>query len=193
MQIFGGKINEKISATVSNYKLNKEISDLESKKAALQRAVMNEIGALNAGIAQLYADIGRFIYERVTSGEAVELDDVADKFEKITELKQSITDKEAKAQEIMNRHEEELSLLRNLAQPQGVAPSMVGGAVCGACGALYQVGVDVFCGGCGGKLNSAPNAAPVPVGAAAEAHCKTCNAAYQEDVDTFCSGCGGRL
>ena len=96
-------------------KLNKDIADLESKKASLQRAIKNEISKLQAVISQLHTEIGRISYEHFFKNEKVLTDEIIEKFDKITELNESIAVKEAKIADIASKYDEEISLLRDLA------------------------------------------------------------------------------
>jgi len=190
-------ILDKINSTISRNKLHKEISDLENKKASLQRAVMNEINGINVNIGQICTEIGRDVYEYYsTSGEVTMLEDFGIKFEKISSLKKTIAEKEAKLTDITNRYDEELGLLKNLVLQEssvnfaGGVPSS--GAFCRTCNAAYKPGVDVFCGSCGSKTaDSAPVVSAAP--AAALTVCGSCGAPYQVGVDVFCGGCGNKL
>ena len=148
-----GKINDKINSKASNYKLNKEISDLENKKALLEQAVMNEIGNLQTVISQLYTEIGQITHERFLKSDKILTDEIFEKFDKIAELNESIEAKKVKIVDITSKYDEEISLLRGLAaEGASIAVHSTTTTLCKVCNTPYQADNDVFCGSCGNKL-----------------------------------------
>jgi len=145
MPLFG----DKVSNVMNEMKLNKEISDLESKKQALTRSLLNEVGSLKAVIQNKYTEIGYMAYTANEAGNFT-TEVLTDKFAEINATMATIAEKEAKINEICGRYDEEISLLRNLnSSSQGGNVASVGG--CPKCNTPVAVD-DMFCQGCGNKL-----------------------------------------
>ena len=150
MSLIGGKLGEKINSTMSNFKINKEIADLEGKKATLVRAVMNEINDLNTDIVQLYAKFGKYVYDCHVSGKDITSEKLTEGFGKVTQLKKFVSEREAKIKDITDKYDEELAMLRSLVVQPDAQPGS-GTMFCAACGGPNMVG-DSFCGKCGNKI-----------------------------------------
>ena len=139
-------------------KLMAEIESTEFKKQSIAAPLQNEIRMAQQKIDQLLHKIGSEVYGAHISG-AENAPDLKVHFDAISEQKTFIGEKEAKINEFASRYDEELNMLRaNLNQMMGMhahganAMGGAGKAFCGECGTQYNVGQDVFCGGCGNKL-----------------------------------------
>jgi len=138
---------------MSENKLKRDVSALESRKQALQASLANEILVINNSIAKKCSEIGMLMYEQhITDTPNLEI--FNEKFNEITEMKQQIAEKESKSLEIGTRYGEEIALLSNFTpQTQGATPTTAtSSAACKNCNAPYRGGEDVFCSECGNKL-----------------------------------------
>lgn len=150
-------------------KLQKEIENTEFKKQSLIAPVQGEIQALKQKIDGALRQIGLTVYESHLNGEAVNEEPLKAVYEQISEHKSALAEKEAKVKEFSNRYDEEINMLKaNLASmtaPPPAAPSPAGPAgapvpaggpraFCTNCGVPYIQGEDLFCSGCGSKLES---------------------------------------
>jgi hypothetical protein len=100
MALFG----DKVSGFVGNVKLDLEIASLESKKKALIKSVQTDIQVIQAKITRKLTEIGSTVYSANISGESSP-DMLADLFGEVTALKETIVEKEARIQEINEKHE----------------------------------------------------------------------------------------
>lgn len=127
-------------------KEEKAVNELINKKEMLVKAVQKEITAINSQIIQEYQKIGQSVYSSYTKNNAGEADFnlYSENLSTIDELKNTIKEKENKLEEICNRYDDEIKILK---ESLGIALSE-----CPSCSKKYRVSVDKFCMDCGQKL-----------------------------------------
>lgn len=127
-------------------KEEKAVNELIDKKTMLMNAVQKEINTINSQILNEQQNIGIIIYENYIENNSSEIDSYkyVDKLTKIDELKANIKEKELKLQEICDRYDDEIKILK---QSLGMNETN-----CPSCGKAYNPSVDKFCMNCGQKL-----------------------------------------
>jgi hypothetical protein len=155
--------------------LQREIEGMELRKNALITSVQGEITAAKQREASEFFNIGLDVYNAHLSGESAD-DKLAAHYDTLAEIRNLISEREAKMTEIANRYDEEIGMLRTQINappppPQAPAPAYAPQPP--------QPGASIF-----------PQPAPV---SSSRAFCEKCGAAYTPGADMFCSGCGARL
>ena len=142
-------------------KLQKEIEGMELKKQSLISAVQNEIRSAQQKIDYEFQQIGLKIYTNYKDKEQINFNQT-EHFGEIDDLSNLIAEKEAKMNDIVRRYDDEIGMLRthlSTLMPHvsnQVQQNVLSGnaqAVCANCKKPYALGVDLFCMGCGQKLN----------------------------------------
>ena len=133
--------------------LKKEIRSLELRKESVFSSINGEIARLQAERRNILLEAGTSAYEvwckDKTQANLVEY------WNKIVELEKLINEQEAKKTEMGNRYDEEISLIRSTFGVANVTVEMQSTAAdagkCPNCNAPISA-EDVFCTGCGTKL-----------------------------------------
>ena len=160
---------------------NKAILDIESKKRTISQASNNEQNSILEKINNEYLLIGKTAYE-LHEQDNFDIDKIKPSFENIKNYHELLNEKKSKLDEILNRYDEELKILR---------PSPPSGdGQCINCGASYVKGATLFCGSCGTKI-SQPEA-DTPSTATSKRLCKSCSKENSPEA-AFCAGCGSKI
>ena len=169
---------------------SKAILDIENKKKTITQASNNEQAAIREHISGEYRKIGETSYTLYEEG-CFEIEKIANMLIKVRELYQSLSEKQAKLDEILSRYDDELKIL----QP---APPM-GQAICHSCGSAYLPGEMLFCRVCGTQLPMANTytagtkyTAGTEYTAMQPTICANCGAENVADA-VFCSRCGNAV
>jgi len=153
----------------------KAVMDIENKKHTITQASLGEQNMNRTRINELFREVGEAVYAMHNEGN-VDISKVADKFEAVKEQNRQLEDKQTKLQEILDRYDEELLILR--------PPPPEGQVFCPGCGSPYILGQTQFCGGCGYRVPDTPP----PAGTT----CPGCNFMLAPGA-AFCPGCGYKV
>ncbi len=124
----------------------KAVNELISKKVMLMNAVQKEITTINSQINNEFQYIGSLMYNdyiEKNHGES-NSDIYVGSLSKVDEFKANIVEKEKKLQEICDRYDDEIKILK---ESLGMTETL-----CPSCNKPYKPGVDLFCMNCGQKL-----------------------------------------
>lgn len=180
---------KEVKQTFSNPKpeldeTTKAILDIENKKKTITQASKSEQDTIRGKIDDAYRSIGETAYTLYESGD-FEIEKIAEMFQTVKDLYQTLDEKRAKLNEIIGRYDEELKIL----QPAPPA----GQAICPNCGNSYIPGEMLYCNKCGTKLpekvSDVDKSEPVPV---QQLICPNCNTVLTSDA-VFCASCGKKL
>jgi len=116
--------------------------ELEQKKQTIYNSAMVEIQIIMARIEKEQSAIGAKAYSLFREGKLSQ-EELAENFESLTKTIDTYEEKQNKLNEIMERYDGELQILR---------PASSEGAACPNCQKPYTAGISVFCSGCGCKL-----------------------------------------
>ena len=167
-----------------NNEISKVIIDIENKKKTIAQASNNEQNVIRQKIHEIYGKVGEATYDLYVDG-SFEIEKITDTLESLRSLHQTLKEKQAKLDEILNRYDEELKILRP-APPAGQAQ-------CPGCGTAYIPGEMLFCAKCGNKLpekiSDADALGSVPM---QQSVCPSCNAVLIPD-SVFCASCGNKV
>jgi len=156
-----------IKGLMEKMRIDREIASLESKKKDLVKSVSNEISHLQAKITAKYTEIGESVYNGHIANDSSQ-DLLMQKFDEVTAMKNNIDEKQLKIKSIVDRYNEEKSIMEKMKtqtpvntpppppppQPDlGIKPRIPAAGTCGACGAPFSID-DVFCKNCGNKVNN---------------------------------------
>ena len=119
------------------------IADIESKKRAITQASTNEQNIIKDKINNEYKRVGETTYTLYKENK-FEIGKITADLDTISELHQNLEEKVTKLKEIIDRYDEELSILR--------PPPPPGSENCPGCGEYYMPGEMMFCRKCGNKL-----------------------------------------
>ena len=150
-------------------KLQREIENTEFKKQSLIAPLQSEMHVLTQKIDGALRQIGLTVYDSYLNGEQVNEEPLKVVYDQISEHKSVLAEKEAKVKEFANRYDEEINMLKanlmSMTAPQPAVPQAFGApgarttnpadgprAFCTNCGVPYIYGEDIFCTGCGSKL-----------------------------------------
>jgi uncharacterized coiled-coil DUF342 family protein len=130
--------------------LEKEIKSLNVRKAAVVSSIESEITKLQNEINNVYLEAGK--QACLVWLEKGEHADIKNYCEKLQELNKGIQEWEDKRIEMTKRFEEEIALIRPVQNIGNTAPTVAGGGkTCPGCG-IAVADDDMFCQGCGRKL-----------------------------------------
>ncbi len=124
----------------------KAINELNGKKNMLVNALQKDINSIDEQIEAEYRQIGAMIFEEYSENGTVSFDmsKYEESLEKLNKCKSDITEKENKVEEICERYDDEINILK---ESIGIKESL-----CPSCQLPYNSGVDSFCMNCGQKL-----------------------------------------
>lgn len=179
---------KEVKQTFSNPKqeldeTTKAILDIENKKKTITQASKNEQDAILGKIDDEYKGIGETAYTLYKSGN-FEIEKIAEMFQTVKDLYQTLDEKQAKLNEIISRYDEELKILRP-APPAGQA-------ICPSCGNSYIPGEMLFCNKCGTKLPEKVSDTNKGDSDDTQSRCPSCNTALVPGA-VFCAACGHKL
>lgn len=132
--------------------LKKEVRSLEFRKQSVLASINNEIANLQSEQRTLFLEAGEYAYDAWRKDR--EQADLTSYWDKVQELADKIAGQEAKKNEMIDRYDEEISLIAgslNVAVNNTSLAAASGSAVCPNCGSAIADG-DIFCQGCGTKL-----------------------------------------
>lgn len=180
---------KEVKQTFSNPKqeldeTTKAILDIKNKKKTITQASKNEQDALRGKINDEYRIIGETAYTLFESGD-FEIEKIAEMFQTVKGLYQTLDEKRAKMNEIIGRYDEELKIL----QPAPPA----GQAICPNCGNSYIPSEMLYCNKCGTKLpEKVTDTDKSNSDVIQQSRCPGCNTALVPGA-VFCAACGHKL
>jgi len=153
--------NKLLDRDNTSKELQKEIDNTEFKKQSLISPLQSDINAAQQKINEALRRVGLVVYERHVS--CMPIDEVALQklYDEISKHKRIFSEKEAKIQEFTTRYEEEIDILKaSLASMSEPTPHSKAAttsidypkAYCTNCGTSYVPKDDLFCTGCGRKI-----------------------------------------
>lgn len=213
-------------------KLQKEIESTEFKKKSLISAAQNELVSAKQRVGDIHIKIGVAVYD-ARNKDLISISDFAEQFKEIEEFEMILAEKESKISEITARYNEEIKMMTSqllLVQKEQATTSsplilpkvtsLFGGQKhCPKCGAGYNPKGDLFCVGCGDKLDGllaetqSVKQEPKQIsvhssnndGLTGEtiqqqveineipSFCGNCGTKYIIGVDVFCANCGQKI
>lgn len=163
---------------------DKAILDIENKKKMIIQASNNEQTAIKEKISCEYRHIGETTYNLYET-EGFEIEKIVGMFQTIKSLLQTLAEKKTKLNEILERYDEELRILRPLPQTRETT--------CPNCGNFYIPDEMFFCNKCGVKLPEKVSGADDGEPEAVQlSRCPDCNQVLVPDA-LFCAACGYKL
>ena len=158
-----GFLNNLLEKNNPAKKLQKEIENIEFKMQSIITALQSDIGIEQRRIDEVLKKIGLAVYESHSSGTESDDSVLQDYYTEISKHMTVVQEKENKIAEFIARYEEEIGILKSSLSPAAMpeppaaaieaAPSADGPTtLCANCGMKYIPAEDIFCTGCGSKL-----------------------------------------
>jgi hypothetical protein len=113
-------------------KIKQDIVDLESKKQALLLSLQSDIEAIDVDMDKEFCEIGKNAYKLAFEGEA-NLSALSEDFKRIDDFKEMQDAKEKKKSDIVERYDDEISILEKLIpkEPEPARP-ILSARICSA-------------------------------------------------------------